>query len=268
MRLVAFTLLASAAASSWAAPTPDHDFGNAAMLAERNLEERGAPGVVTTCKTQGHFALTFDDGPYFVGSAAAVIEKAGGKGTFFFNGNNYGCLYDRADQIIAAYKAGHTIGSHTWSHVNITKITAAQLNKQLDLVEGALKKIIGVKPRFFRPPYGAFNQAALKVLQQRGYTVVNWNFDSGDSMNKTADQSIAAYKKLAYPWPYIALNHDTRKSTVDVVLPSVVPALVNKGYKLVSIAECLGSSPYQSTGAAGTRDGTWTCKGTPGPGQT
>ncbi|BGP43362.1 hypothetical protein JCM10450v2_007514 [Rhodotorula kratochvilovae] len=264
MRLLTFTLLAGAAVSSWAVPVADY---TNSTLVERGLEER-ATGVVTTCKTKGHFALTFDDGPYYGATAAKTIEKAGGKATFFVNGNNYGCIYDRADQIIAEYKAGHTIGSHTWTHVDISTITPAQLNKQLDLVEGALKKIIGVKPRFFRPPYGAYNDAAVKVLQQRGYTVVNWNFDSGDSAGKSASQSIAAYNKLTYPSPYIALNHETHKSTVELVIPSVAPALVKKGYKLVTIAECLGLSPYQSVGAAGKRDRTWTCAGTPAPGQT
>ncbi|GAA5917816.1 hypothetical protein JCM8208_000398 [Rhodotorula glutinis] len=269
MRLTASLLLLCAAALSpaLAVPAPVASADGSAALVGRSLEER-ATGVYTKCKNSGHFALTFDDGPLYGGKAAQTIANAGGRGTFFVNGNNYGCIYDRADQIKAAYAQGHTIGSHTWSHVDITKITASQLNKQLDLVEGALKKIIGAKPRFFRPPYGAVNDAQVKVLQQRGYTVVNWNFDSGDTSGKSASDSIAAYRKLSYPTSYIALNHETYKTTVDQVIPAVVPALKAKGYKLVSMAECLGQSAYQSTGTAGKRDSSWTCSGTPAPGKT
>ncbi|KAL7337208.1 putative chitin deacetylase [Rhodotorula toruloides] len=144
------------------------------------------------------------------GSVASLLESNGGRGTFFVNGYNWDCIYSpaRVDDLIKRYKAGHVIGSHTWGHVDIAKITPAQLNKQLDLVETALMKILGIKPRFFRPPYGSYNSAALKVLQQRGYTVVNWYFDSGDSVGKSASQSIAAYKKIKTGSPVIALNHE------------------------------------------------------------
>lgn len=36
-------------------------------------------------------------------------------------------------------------------------------------LETALMKIIGVKPRYFRPPYGAWNAAAVSTIQAMGY---------------------------------------------------------------------------------------------------
>ncbi|GJN93944.1 hypothetical protein Rhopal_007003-T1 [Rhodotorula paludigena] len=266
MRFLSTLVLAASALYASAAPAYDLANSTTTTLAERDLLER-APGAITTCKNRGEFALTFDDGPYWGNKPAKTLSDNGGRGTFFLNGNNWGCIYDRADQIIAAYKAGHTIGSHTWSHPDIAKLSEAQLHKQLDLVEGAFKKILGIKPRLFRPPYGSYNDRALKVLQQRGYTVVNWNFDSGDTAGKSASQIISAYNKLAYPNPYIALNHETKSVTVDQVIPKVVPMLKAKGYKLVTVDKCLGISPYQSVGAAGKRDKTWTCSGTLAPGQ-
>ncbi|GAA5876878.1 hypothetical protein JCM1840_002688 [Sporobolomyces johnsonii] len=240
---------------------------NLTEMEKRDLEERSSNGVITTCKNSGEFAMTFDDGPYIWGpQLESLFEKYDSKTTFFVNGNNWDCIYDRADDLIARYNAGYQIGSHTWTHVDIATITPAELNEQLDLVETALKKILGVKPRFFRPPYGSYNAQALQVLKERGYTVVNWSFDSGDSVGKSASSSIASYKKLQYPSPQIALNHETYKSTVETVAPTVVPMLIKKGYKLVTVAECLGVSPYQSIGTPGKRDKTWTCAGTPAPG--
>lgn len=91
------------------------------------------------------------------------------------NGYNWDCIYNqpRVDDLIARYKAGHIIGSHTWGHDDITALTTEQLNRQLDLIETALVKILGVKPRFFRPPYGRYDSKSLKVLKQRGYTGTN-----------------------------------------------------------------------------------------------
>ncbi|KAI5481137.1 carbohydrate esterase family 4 protein [Pseudohyphozyma bogoriensis] len=200
---------------------------------------------------------------------ASTLESHGGKGTFFVNGNNYGCIYDRADDLIKRYKAGHLIGSHTWTHADITTLTTAQLNEQITLVETALMKILGIKPKYFRPPYGSYNDASVAVLAARGYKVATWNFDSGDSDGKTASQSVALYSKLyaKYPKPYMALNHETYASTGNTVMPTVIPKLVKAGYKLVTVAQCLGdSSPYQKVGTPGKRDKTWTCAGTPQPG--
>ncbi|GAA5931042.1 chitin deacetylase [Sporobolomyces koalae] len=239
-------------------------------LEKRSLEERASNGVITTCKNQGEFALTFDDGPYVYGQQIRqTLSDNGAKATFFVNGENYACIYDNADEIKARYAAGHLIGSHTWGHDDITTLSTDQLNAQLQYVEDALKKIIGVKPRFFRPPYGNYDSKSLQVLKNRGYTVVNWSFDSGDSVGKTPSSSISAYKKLAqsYPKPQIALNHETYEGTAKKVIPSVVPMLVNKGYKLVTVAQCLGVSPYQSVGKASKRDSSWTCDGKPGPGE-
>ncbi|GAA5881625.1 hypothetical protein JCM16303_005515 [Sporobolomyces ruberrimus] len=239
---------------------------------KRSLEERAPNGVITTCRNQGDFAMTFDDGPYSYGSEIEqVFSSNDAKATFFLNGNNWACIYDEdsVSDIRQRYASGHLIGSHTWGHDDITKLSAQELNDQLEYVEVALKKIIGVKPRFFRPPYGSYDSESLQVLRDRGYTVVNWSFDSGDSAGKSPSSTISSYKKLAqsYPKPQISLNHETYKGTAEKVVPSVVPMLVNKGYKLVTVAECLGVSPYQSIGKPSKRDSSWTCSGKPGPGE-
>ncbi|SCV72939.1 BQ2448_6864 [Microbotryum intermedium] len=283
--LASVVLLSASTVSAEAAANNDASSGR--------LERRSAMGkVVTTCKNRGEFAMTFDDGPklleraetntenrsnqYGYGSSITkFFDKYNSHATFFVNGNNYDCIYDGADDLIRRYKAGHTIGSHTWGHTDVTKLTDAQIHKQLDLqaslqVETALKKILGVKPKLFRPPYGSINERAAKVIESRGYTIVTWDFDSDDSDgHTTAAQSVKLYNKLAgtYPKPHIALNHEVYKGTGQTVVPQVVPMLIQKGYKLVTVDACLGINPYQSIGKASKKDKTWTCEGTPGPGK-
>lgn len=118
------------------------------------------------------------------------------------------------------------------------------------------------------------------------FAVVNWSFDSEDTAGKTAKQSIALYDNLIKtqsPKPQMTLNHEVRltisalfaryttltflseqthQTTTHTVIPNVVPKLIKKGYKLVTVAECLGLSPYQSVGKPSKRDSTWTCNGT------
>ncbi|KAG0666366.1 Carbohydrate esterase 4 protein [Rhodotorula mucilaginosa] len=214
-------LLGLLCACSWifAAASPILLVSNADKSPERNASSSGSlltrqAGVplYERCKQAGHLAMTFDDGPYFGGQTATLLEEYGGKGTYFVNGNNWDCIYSqrRANDLIKRYKAGHVIGVHGWSHSDITTLTSEELHYQLDLIEAAFRKILGVKPRFFRPPYGTYDNRSLKILQDRGYSVVLWDFDAEDTTGATPDESIASYEDLleTFPTPHIALNHE------------------------------------------------------------
>jgi peptidoglycan/xylan/chitin deacetylase (PgdA/CDA1 family) len=85
------------------------------------------------------------------------------------NGNNWGCIYDFADQIKAAHAAGWTLASHGWSHADMSQLTWDQIHNELWLVEQAFTKILGLKPLYFRPPFGSSNDLLLSALTNRGY---------------------------------------------------------------------------------------------------
>jgi hypothetical protein len=46
----------------------------------------------------------------FESSLVDELNGAGAKGSFFVNGNNWGCAYDYADELLHAFKSGHLIG--------------------------------------------------------------------------------------------------------------------------------------------------------------
>lgn len=98
------------------------------------------------------------------------------------------------------------------------------MNHQLSLVEEALVKILGVRPKWFRPPYGEYNDGVLQVAGSRGYRVVNWSIDSGDTDgHSSADDIIRLYSGLNPSSGYgpITLNHETVSDTVYRVMPAV-----------------------------------------------
>lgn len=75
---------------------------------------------------------------------------------------------------------------------------------------------------------------------------VIWDFDSLDSDGATPAQSKANYDKIISKKPnnILALNHETYEKSVHVVLPYAIQKLQGAGYKLVTVAECLGMAPY------------------------
>jgi peptidoglycan/xylan/chitin deacetylase (PgdA/CDA1 family) len=226
---------------------------------------RRAPAqVVTKCTVPNTAALTFDDGPYvYLYDVSKALIAAGAKGTFFFNGNNFGCIYseDNAKRVKYAFDKGHQVASHTWSHANLTNLTWDQNHDEFWRVEEALLKMTGAYPAYTRPPYGAYNDLVREVATNRGQTLVNWDFDSGDSIGKTAEESNKLYDDIAaaHPSTILALNHEVHQQTAQVVVPHAIKTLQKAGYKLVTLAECLGQQPYLSVGAPSTRDATWKC---------
>ncbi|KAJ7218270.1 carbohydrate esterase family 4 protein [Mycena haematopus] len=220
--------------------------------------------VYSSCKNKGDVALTFDDGPWkYLTTVSDTLVAAGAFGTFFFNGNNYACIYDPDSQqrVKYAYAAGHMIGSHTWAHKDLTTLSWDQIHDEMWRVEQALQRIIGVTPAFMRPPYGNYNDLVRQASFIRNQSLVIWDFEDGDSTGSSVVQSEKDYTKTVgkHPDSLLTLNHETYETTAYQVLPFAIAELKNAGYNMVSVATCLGLPPYHSVGAPGTPDASWTC---------
>ncbi|KXN93059.1 Chitin deacetylase, partial [Leucoagaricus sp. SymC.cos] len=162
-----------------------------------------------------------------------ILKENGAVGTFFF----IGCINEpsNAARVKAAYDAGHQVASHTWSHKDLATLPQD---------EKAIKDITGVTPAFMRPPYGSYNDDVLEVAAKIGQDVALWNVDSGDSVGVAPGESQSRYDQaIQQKLPILALNHETHVYRNDV-LPSVLKKLKDAGYRLVSVAECVGKEPY------------------------
>ncbi|KAK0184713.1 carbohydrate esterase family 4 protein [Armillaria mellea] len=229
--------------------------------------KRQTAGVITSCTVPNTAALTFDDGPYIYSqNIVEILDAKGVKGTFFVNGNNYGCIYNETERtaIQNAYSKGHQIASHTWQHKDLATLTIDKVEKEFSLTDAALEKTLGVKVAFMRPPYGSYNEGVLQVAAAHGQSVVNWDFDSGDSVGEAVTDSETDYDKLVakHPSTILTLNHETVETTSTTVLPHALDKLLGAGYKLVTVAECLGKPPYLNVGPPSVKDATWVCVNT------
>ncbi|KAG9048548.1 Carbohydrate esterase 4 protein [Tulasnella sp. UAMH 9824] len=265
-RLLALSLLAtlvSALPANFTERAPE--LGDLTEDEALSLVERAtlAP-VYSKCTTANTVAITFDDGPYIYNTDIVnTLKQYNAKATFFVNGNNYQCIYstDNEKRLKAAYNAGHQIASHTWAHLDWQTLSKDKLKSEMTKVDTALTKILGVKPNFVRPPYGSYNTASREVAAANGQSIVIWDFDSGDSVGKTPAQSNKLYDDLAKKKPstILTLNHETYSGTAKTVLPHALSVLKAKGYKFVTVAECLGNKAPYVKKTAGKRDSTWKC---------
>jgi len=232
------------------------------------LDSRAQAAVIRSCKPaangQKTAAITIDDGPYIYDTDLLnLFAKYKVNATFFINVKNWGCSYDdsRIAGVRKLFAAGHEFGSHTGTHANLTTLTWDKIHAEMWQSEQYLIRVLGVNPRHFRPPYGSYNSLVLSAIAARNQTCIVWDFDSGDSVGKSAAYSEGLYKSLVTKKTptVLALNHAFSNSTVHTVLPYALDLMSKAGYKFVTVSQCLGDKPYQWTQPQGKKDTTWKC---------
>jgi len=207
------------------------------------------------CINKGDFAITFDDGPHleYTEKVLDVLDEFNVKATFFVNGKNCVDITENstAQKLLKReFESGHVIGSHTFTHpAGITKLSDEQLTDELTKLNDALYNIIGVKPNFFRPPLGEYNDANLRVIEKCGIKAnILWNLDSEDwdvNYNATQQYIDGLEGKGPSSNSFISLNHDIQKVTALTNLKIVIPYIKSLGYNLVTMDKCTGIPPYQ-----------------------
>jgi peptidoglycan/xylan/chitin deacetylase (PgdA/CDA1 family) len=222
----------------------------------------GTIRVIQQCTVPNTVAITFDDGPYlYTQQIANAFSQAGGKVTFFVNGLNFGCIFDRAEALRAVFNAGHQIGSHTWSHPDLQTLSSAQIVDEMNRLNTAFSKIIGAVPTFMRPPYGSYNQATLDALRSVGITTVAmWDIDSGDSLGASVSEQRSRYNNAPLGISHNILHHETQARTANEMVPFIINWARQRNLRMVTVAECISqSNPYRNIISQGPRDSTWVC---------
>jgi peptidoglycan/xylan/chitin deacetylase (PgdA/CDA1 family) len=138
----------------------------------------------------GELALTFDDGPNPVWTPHLLdlLASHDVRATFFLVGSRAQAQPALVRQIVAA---GHLIGNHSWSHLNLALCSARHIGEELSRTSQALEQIAGAPIRYFRPPFGARRPEVLRAARRLGMIPILWNAMTSDWKNPSAD-SIAS----------------------------------------------------------------------------
>jgi peptidoglycan/xylan/chitin deacetylase (PgdA/CDA1 family) len=179
--------------------------------------------------------LTFDDGPWQTTTPTVLKALADEctKGVFFPIGK-HATYYPDVLKAVAA--AGHTVGSHTWSHANLNgkKLTEQQQKDEIEKGLSAVKWALGASPApFFRFPALQHPPAMVTYLGTRNIAIFSCDIDSFDFKTRKSDQVISnVMTKLDKMGKGIILMHDFQKHTAEA-LPTLLRKLKAGGYKVV-----------------------------------
>ena len=187
-------------------------------------------------------ALTFDDGPSpFTQRILDTLGRYDAKATFFTLGNQLG---EHPLPLQRAVAEGHSIANHTWSHADLTTLSARDARSQISDENVGLQRAGIPRPRLFRPPYGAYNEQTLRVARDLGMLTVLWTIDSSDY--KATDPRAMADAVLADVRPgAIILLHDGGgdRTVTSKALPLIVRGLRERRFKMVTVPKLLIDNP-------------------------
>ena len=158
-------------------------------------------------------------------------------------------------------REGNEIGSHTWTHPDISEISQRQLDLEINMTERLFESKLGVQPLYFRPPYDIDEEpdtddeaAPAYYIQQKGYIIVGNKIDTDDwneRPRKTTPeiiQSVLSQLQTMKTKPQfqgsIILMHDgggNRQVTVNALGP-LIDTLRAHGYKIVPVSALMGKT--------------------------
>ena len=168
--------------------------------------------------------LTFDAG-YENGNTPAILDalkKHQAPAVFFVVGN---FISENQDLIRRMEAEGHTVGNHTMTHPDMSKIsTQKSFQKELSGVEEIYKEITGKEmTKFYRPPQGIYSTLNLSMAKEMGYHTFFWSLAYVDWYQDKQPSKEEAFKKLLgriHPGAIVLLHStsDTNGAILDELL--------------------------------------------------
>ncbi len=181
----------------------------------------------------GEIVLTFDDGPMraYTRPVLKALAAHCTKATFFMVGRMAAADPAMVKEVAAA---GHTIGSHTWSHQNLKALGLLKGRQEFELGMSAVSKAAGapIAP-FFRFPFLGDSRLVREHAKTRNVATFFIDVDSKDFRTRDPKEVHARIlSELAQQGRGIILMHDIQPSTAKAI-GGLLSALHDKGYKVV-----------------------------------
>lgn len=182
--------------------------------------------------------MTFDNGYEngYTGQILDVLKKKKIPAAFFVTGHY---VKDQPELVKRMVEEGHIVGNHSWSHPDMSRISAEQIKEELERVEESVVALTGqMGMQYLRTPRGVFNEHTLAVSKKLGYTNVFWSIAWADwdrNQRKGADHAFKQVTSQLHPGAVILL-HTVSKDNADA-LAAIIDEAVKQGYTFKSLDE-------------------------------
>lgn len=186
-------------------------------------------------------AISFDAawGDDFTLEILDILDEYKVKTTFFLVGFWVDKFPDHVKEI---HKRGHEVGNHSTNHPYMTKLSDEEIIQELSITSEKIKALTKKQPTLFRPPFGDYNDRLIRLCNDNGYHVIQWDVDSLDWKEMGAQAVIDRVTRNVQKGS-IVLFHNNAKYVLDY-LPAVLERLQGDGYEIVPISELIYKDNY------------------------
>lgn len=210
---------------SYTSPVSTITYGSAAAIRKGNEPYSGK-----------RIALTFDDSgtSYQIHNILDILDRYGIRSTFFPTGS----FASANPSIIREISLrGHEVDNHTLSHVELTKVSDAEIRRQIREGNSIIRNITGKTPYLLRPPYGSYDSRVLRIAGEEGMKyAVMWSVDPYDWASYSTVDSITTNVLSNATNNGIVLFHmHSYKS--QKALPGIIQGLKDRGYTFCTVED-------------------------------
>lgn len=186
-------------------------------------------------------ALTFDAawGSDKTEKIVTTLKDAGVSGTFFLVGF---WIEQNADKVKFIDDAGFDIGTHSNTHPKMSTLSRAQMNNELTTSMEMITNITGKPVKYFRAPFGDYNDTLVEVAGSLNLKTIQWDVDSLDWKGLSANEILSRIKNSVKSGSII-LCHNNSDHILEA-LPLIIDYLKSEGYKIVKISELVYEENY------------------------
>ena len=200
-------------------------------------------GTYDPSQHKTRIAFTFDDGPgEYTDELLDCLEENNAHATFFMLGQNVGSWESTVQRMA---DIGCEIGSHSWDHPNLYDLSMDSVAKQFSDTDAALEKACGQKASVARAPYGNWSDDIISTVGKPFFT---WSLDSMDWSYLDVNKDYDAVMNGDLTDGSIILMHDIHEPSVQAAI-KMIPELVQKGYKLMTVSELAAAKGVTVQGA-------------------
>lgn len=178
------------------------------------------------------FACNVDWGNEYIKPLLEVFSENNIRITFFVTGR---WAENNPDLLKNIFKEGHEIGNHGYNHLNYDQLSYEKNKEEILKADKVIVNILGIKPKFFAPPAGAYNEYTIKACKDLNYDIIMWSIDTIDWREDSTKEKIKNRVIEKIHNSAIVLMHPTEETVK--ALPEIINYILDKGYKIGKISD-------------------------------
>lgn len=215
--------------------------GTAAVFFGESTRKIPVYRVARAEDTDKVIALTFDAawGADKTQGIIDILNEYDADATFFL----VGFWIDKYEEEVKAIaEAGLEIGNHSKNHLNMPRLNEDSIREEISSVNGRIEELTGVRPTFFRAPYGDYSNRLLTIVDELDMVGIQWSIDSLDWKGLSAKEIVERVVPKAKSGD-IVLFHNNSDHVLDA-LPLVIMGLKNKGFRFVGLSDMVATENF------------------------